>query len=978
MPLTPFHVSKLVATGVKVVIQPSALRIFTNEQYEKAGATITENLELADVILGVKQVSCSNLLSKKTYMFFSHTIKGQTENMALLDAIRSKNITLFDYECITENGKLNGKRLIAFGENAGQAGMIAGLRGLGERLIHLGYSTPFVNIGSAYMYCSLESAKKAVETAGNKIKVEGIPRELAPLSFVFTGEGNVSRGAQEIFRLMPHQMVNPSELPHLPPNPHILYGTVATSEFLAVPKDPNARASHSKRDYYAHPDQYEGVFHDRIAPYTSMIINGMYWDDRFPRLMTKHQLKQMYDGGNRKLIGIADITCDIGGGIEWTEYATKIEKPFAMYDITNGRMRDGLDGDGVMMMTVDHLPSELAIESSQHFGEKLMPFLQTLTSVPLPLQVADLPTSLKGACIVSNGALAPAYEYIDRLRADKSRRSSGQLPLEADQSTSCCIRLEGHLFDTGLINKILDLVESEHGESHLFDCKIRPSNYDAAQSSISSAILRVTTENKTQLESIKHKISNLCSSIEEANASMTELNECSVSQLQTQKQTLCTLPAKQKRSVLCLGSGLVAAPLVEYLSREDHQHVTIVSGVLGEAERTKNRFSRPNIHAIHLDVLAKEAELQRLINDADCVVSLLPASMHVQIANLCISSRVPMVTASYVSPDMKMLDSKAREAKIPILCELGLDPGMDHMSAVKVIDEVKALGGTVVSFSSVCGGLPSPEAADNPIGYKFSWSPRGVLTAALNSARYRKNGEIVNVEGKHLLRMSEPIRFLPALALEQIPNRDSLIYGDLYGIPHAETLFRGTLRYNGCCRVLDQLKHFGLFDTDNTFQSLPFSTWPELLHHLETTNRIELDDDAAAFINWLGMCDEKTQFERGSSTLDTFCSLLQKKLSYEPGERDMALMHHEFGIQYRNGRKEKRTSTFVGYGSENGDTIMAKTVGITAAIGAQLILDKVVLSRGVLIPTTREIYEPALDRLKAEGIGFKERIVAQP
>ncbi|KAJ0394091.1 hypothetical protein P43SY_001053 [Pythium insidiosum] len=734
VPLTPTHVRQLVQRGVSVVIQPSNSRIFPDEQYALAGATVTDDLSAANVIVGVKQVPVDKLLPEKTYMFFSHTIKAQPENMELLDTVLQRKITLIDYECITEEGERNGKRLIAFGGNAGRAGMVAGFRGMGERLINMGYSTPFVNVGSAYMYTDLERAKEAVEYAGKKIQTDGLPSDLAPMTFVFTGNGNVSKGAQEIFRLMPHQMVDPSELGNLPKDKRVLYGTVVEAENMVRPIDP----SHpfSVEDYYRNPHLYEGKFHEAIAPHSSMIVNCMYWDDRYPRLLTRQQIAELRASGNHKLVGIADISCDIGGSMEFLEYSTEIERPFALYDVQEGKMRDELDGDGVLMMSVDILPSELARESSQQFGDKLLSYMDILAGVDarLPLKAQkQLPKELTGACIAANGILTP----------------------------------------------------------------------------------------------------------------------------------------------------------------------------------------------------------------------------------------------NYISPEMKQLNDRAKQAGVPILCELGLDPGMDHMSAMKVIDEVKSHDGKVVSFSSVCGGLPAPEAADNPIGYKFSWSPRGVLTAALNAALYKKDGKIINVPGEDLLKSNERVNFLPAFAIEQIPNRNSIPYGDIYGIPDAHTIFRGTLRYAGCCDILYQLRQFGLFNTDTTVAQP--SSWPELIRELSRNSKIKLQPDAEQFLHWLGVHNENTPFIKGPSIIDTFCTLLQEKLAYQPGERDLAIMHHEFGVEYADGRKEKRTSTYVGYGSENGDTVMAKTVGVTAAIGVQMILQDAVQSRGVLTPTTPDIYAPGLARLEAEGIRFSEK-----
>jgi len=222
-PLCPSHVRELVNEGIPVVVQPSKARVFSDKEYEDAGACISADLGGCSVILGVKQVPVDRLLPGKTYMFFSHTIKGQEENMPLLDACLQRRVRLVDYECITQGGKPNGKRLIAFGSWAGKAGMINALRGLGERLLGQGFSTPFLNIGSSYMYGSFEDARRAVLQLGDAIRSRGLPEELAPFVFVFTSNGKASRGAQEVFELLPHQVCKPqSELLFLNPCPPAL------------------------------------------------------------------------------------------------------------------------------------------------------------------------------------------------------------------------------------------------------------------------------------------------------------------------------------------------------------------------------------------------------------------------------------------------------------------------------------------------------------------------------------------------------------------------------------------------------------------------------------------------------------------------------------------------------------------------------------------------------------------------------------
>uniref|UniRef100_A0AAV1VLI7 Saccharopine dehydrogenase (NAD(+), L-glutamate-forming) n=1 Tax=Peronospora matthiolae TaxID=2874970 RepID=A0AAV1VLI7_9STRA len=996
VPLTPMHVKELVQQGVRVLVQPSTVRVFSDEQYLRAGATVSDDLTAANVIVGVKQVPEPALLADKTYLFFSHTIKAQPENMALLDAVLHRRITLIDYECITE---ASGKRLIAFGANAGRAGMIAGFRGLGERLINMGISSPFVNVASAYMYADLEHAKEAVEAAGRRILKDGLPKELAPMTFAFTGNGKVSKGAQEIFKLMPHEMVHPSELPNLPMNNRVLYGTVIDDPAFLVKSRSEDPRTPLRAHYYQHPHQYEAAFHEKVLPYTSMLVNCMYWDDRFPRLITREQIRKLRSAGNQKLLGIADISCDIGGSVEFLERATEIERPFALYDVAEDKMSDdgdfrGLGGDnGIMMMGVDILPSELARESSQQFGDSLLKYANTLSSISssdVPLyEHKELPAELRGACIASNGVLTPRYEYIHRMRAERERSKQFRfLDAQQESAGSTCVLLEGHLFDTGLINQVLNLIEDHDGGFYLVDCDVHPNvgAGDIHDVAVSNAIIQVSMADRDDLEKIIKMIRALAELTSGSNATVTELPDlCGTDFSKTRgaivrkdSATNTTTDVSvssltKKRMVVCFGAGLVASPLVEYLSREEGNEVHVVSGVESEVMEMMRKITRRNIKPHVVNVAEDAVRVDMLCAEANCVVSLLPATMHTNIAQHCIHHAIPLVTASYISPEMKELDTKAKKAGIPILCEIGLDPGMDHMSAMKVIDEVKARSGRIVSFSSVCGGLPAPEAADNAIGYKFSWSPRGVLTAALNAAQYRKDRKVINVVGEDLLNSSERVNFLPAFNIEQIPNRDSLPYGDVYGISDAHSLYRGTLRYGGCCQILYQLRKLGLFDMDST-KPIP-ATWPELLTQLGGVQ--ELRNDAQEFLKWLGACDQATPVVKAPSVLDAFCALLQDKLSYQPGERDMAIMHHEFGIKYENDEMERRTSTFVGYGSEKGDTIMAKTVGLSAAIGVQLILQDAVQGRGVLTPTTPDIYVPALARLEVEGVRFIEKSFPQ-
>lgn len=277
-PLCPKHVANLVQNhGIRVLVQPSNRRVFSDSEFEAAGAEITSDLSDASTIFGVKQVPISNLLPDRTYVFFSHVIKAQPENMKLLDTVLARNVRLIDYECITQDGKRSSPRTIAFGKFAGYAGMIDMFRGLGERLLSQGYSTPFLNVGSTYMYPSLENAKRAVGEMGHQIADGGLPEALSPMTFVFTGTGNVSQGAQDIFKLVPHEFVSCSDLKEIasakgPEHQKKLYGAVATAEDMVELRSNEEGQTFDRSHYYAHPDLYRPTFHNKVAPYTSVIM----------------------------------------------------------------------------------------------------------------------------------------------------------------------------------------------------------------------------------------------------------------------------------------------------------------------------------------------------------------------------------------------------------------------------------------------------------------------------------------------------------------------------------------------------------------------------------------------------------------------------------------------------------------------------------------------------------------------------------
>ena len=288
-------------------------------------------------------------------------------------------------------------------------------------------------------------------------------------------------------------------------------------------------------------------------------------------------------------------------------------------------------------------------------------------------------------------------------------------------------------------------------------------------------------------------------------------------------------------------------------------------------------------------------------------------------------------------------------------------------------------GGTVKSFSSLCGGLPAPEAANNPLMYKFSWSPLGVLTASQNAAQYKENNQQINVDGSDLLTSARPTSCFPTLSLEHLPNRDSMPYGEEYGIPEANQIYRGTLRYAGWSHLMNDFRKVGLTSKDaaQTRTDLP-ETWGELMNMIHSESNgtdSNISEAAQQCLRWLG-CYSDTPVTDRSSILNAFCALLQIKLALLDGERDMVLMQHEFGVEYSDERaSEIRTSSLLLYGDSNtpqGDTAMAKTVGLTIAVGAELVLGGAGSGGGIMVPTLPEFYNPGLDLLAKEGLIFNE------
>ncbi len=414
-PIIPKDLEKLTKEyGFEFVVEPSQQRTFNDESYKKVGASVGDlQGKETPIIFGIKEIPKDVFEPGKVYLFFAHVIKGQDYNMEMLQQILDVGATLIDYERIVEVE--SGRRLVFFGNWAGYAGMAETLRGLGARLKKKGVQpNPFAALKPTYEYEGMEELKAAINGIGERIKTEGFANELAPLVVGFIGYGNTSRGAQAIFDLLPHKTVIPQELQKLEPDNHLMYKVVFREEDTVRPKEPSA--IFDLQNYYEHgKNQYESAFFQYL-PYITVLMNCIYWTDNYPRMVTKVELKQLWDEfqGNPRLIIVGDISCDIHGAIEFTIDCTKPDHPTFVYNPNTEQAKLGISGEGVVVMAVDNLPTELPREASTSFSETLQRFIPPIVKADytIPFDQLDLPPELKKAVIVYQGKLTPQYEYL--------------------------------------------------------------------------------------------------------------------------------------------------------------------------------------------------------------------------------------------------------------------------------------------------------------------------------------------------------------------------------------------------------------------------------------------------------------------------------------------------------------------------------------------------------------------------------------
>ncbi len=409
VPIVPRHVKDLKEKyGIETIVQPFERRAFSHEAFIEAGAVVKEDLSECPVIAAVKEIPIELLMENKIYLFFSHTIKAQAYNMPLLKKLMDLKCTLIDYECIADE---KGRRLVFFGRFAGLAGMIDTLHGMGKRYKALGFDTPLLKIKSAFEYADSNEAKEQIAEIGKEIEANGLPAEIMPITVGFTGYGNVSKGAQEVFDFLPHVELKADELEKIDHSNLKLFHKVVFYEKDMVERSDDPE-KFELQEYFDKPELYHSKF-EQYLKYVDVIINAIYWDERYPRLVREQYLKNHIDEIRLKIVG--DITCDIDGSIEFTTKSTPSDNPAYIYNPMTGEIADGYEGEGILDIAVDNLPAELPVNSSIQFSNSLYGFIPGIVNADMSqsFEDVDFPPEIKRAVIVYKGELTPDYKHLE-------------------------------------------------------------------------------------------------------------------------------------------------------------------------------------------------------------------------------------------------------------------------------------------------------------------------------------------------------------------------------------------------------------------------------------------------------------------------------------------------------------------------------------------------------------------------------------
>jgi len=440
------------------------------------------------------------------------------------------------------------------------------------------------------------------------------------------------------------------------------------------------------------------------------------------------------------------------------------------------------------------------------------------------------------------------------------------------------------------------------------------------------------------------------------------------------------------KKILIIGAGLSTISLIEYLLENAEKHDwQITVGDISEENAKRKVNGNPRGKAKVFNI-KDDLESWNTIAQHDVVISMLPASLHHLVAEKCIDLRKPMLTASYVTDEIKALDEKAKKAGVPVLMELGLDPGIDHMSALKVMNRIKDEGGKLTSFYSFTGGLIAPESDNNPWNYKFTWNPRNVVLAGQGVSQYIQNGRYKYIPYHRLFDRVMTRKILHYGEFEVYANRNSLKYREIYGLNDIPSLFRGTVRKPGFAKAWNVFVRLGLTEDDYIIEDSENMTYRQFVnaymkYEPNVPVEIKLQEycsntaDPTVFdkLKWLGIFDNRKIGLKNATPAQILQKLLEEKWAMDPDDKDMIIMQHEFKYTTADNEDKMIVSAMAYIGENQEKTAMAVTVGLPLAITTKLLLTGKIDLKGVNLPVHKQIYEPVLDELREHGITFEEK-----
>ena len=438
------------------------------------------------------------------------------------------------------------------------------------------------------------------------------------------------------------------------------------------------------------------------------------------------------------------------------------------------------------------------------------------------------------------------------------------------------------------------------------------------------------------------------------------------------------------KKVLILGAGHVTKPIVDYLTEKCGYNVTMAARTMSKAEKIIAGRKKANAVAW---ASHEEDKLDKLIAEHEIVINMIPKAYHVMVAKLCLKHQKSMVTTSYEIPPIKELDAEAKERGIIILNELGEDPGMDHFATQMLLDEIREDNGKIIALNSFGSGLPSFKYNNNPMGYKFSWEPKGVFLAAQVPAKWLDKGKPVSIEGDELFENFKMVDIKGLGTFEAYGNKDVTKYVKPYGLPEDVTFYRGLLRFSGYCNNMRNYWKLDLLNDKDKFewQGKTFRDFAAMLINSSPNENLEKEfqkylgvdhlSDIVMRLTWLGIFSEEQIKTKNGSKLDVFIELLLKKLTYAQGETDMTIIHVDILAEFTGGKREHRTATMVADGEPNGDSAMAKAVGLPPAIATKYIFDGAIKETGVhMPPTLPHLYKPFVKELAEYGFVFEKNV----